>query len=146
MNPDPALVRADGVACPVPATSAPARAACPRTILVVSHNELPIAPVPSALVVAHASEKATSLKSASVKAVQRLALEQSDGASAIHSAELVSTIFTVTVLANASCLVASASVRVTRLPATPTPAVRRSPASTVIRIFLLVEGTSSYPA
>ena len=79
-------------------------------------------------------------------AIWQLEAVQSDGASAIHSAEPVSTRGAVSVRANAVPRVRSAIRRRTRCPLTVTLAEMRSPGRTVIRIVRDGAGTSSSQA
>src|SRR5947209_6518709 len=117
-----------------------------RSIRVVCHSGLEIAPLrpPEALADAEPNEADPKLASGSVW--QLLAVMHADGASTIHSAELSSRLEACTVLRKPCPRVASYRATVTALPLTLTDACIRSPGLTVSRIAADGAGTSSYQA
>ena len=133
----------DLVAVPNPMNTRPPEESA---ILVVSHAELAIGPSKPSVVRARAAVKSIEPKLVSGSGSQKLVVVHAEGASAIQSAELVSTDLAVICFENDSCSVWSVSRRVTRCPKTTTLALMRSPGLTVIRMLFIGEGTSSYHA
>jgi hypothetical protein len=103
---------------------------------------------PFAVAEAFENETVPKLASGSTRQFERLVplAAHCAGASAIHSADEVSSALGVRVLVNVAPVVASASVRVTWLPATLTSALTVSPGEIVIGMATDAAGISSYQA
>src|SRR5205807_2586867 len=129
--------RADGVATPIAGPelvlTMNLRLAGRRLILVVCQAGFAIAPVRPETVCADAEVNVADPKLASGSVWQLLALTHSEGASAIHSAEVRSSAEARSVFWNPCPLVTSLSVSVTDRPLTLTAACMTSPGRTASR-------------